>query len=291
MSSIILTLTNQNSDLDLEFDVLEIDIAQRWLREVQLFIDAGQPWDDAHRFYNFASTPWNHHLVVQKLAQLVDTINQHQAVIDIDWQDHLSQDDLNRLHHVFERYHGLYDQQHTNDWFQSAPQAVQAALADLNVWIHRYETLGDIPRFVATWRYKPQRQPIQDHDFQHFSLVESWGDLRLNYCEIGKNLYDVWHDNDSYISAQAFRPQHWFAFDFTVRFTTHTQAYYQRQQQLIHAWFNQNLHKFESLGYHDFNDPKLALGGITVARLRGSDKTQMLDHIDRHQCLKSIRIA
>ena len=50
---VIITLTNGQSDYDLKFKLKDIDIAQRWLKHLNLFIEAGQPWDDAERFYNF----------------------------------------------------------------------------------------------------------------------------------------------------------------------------------------------------------------------------------------------
>lgn len=287
MADLIITLTNGESDLDLEFDLCDTNIAQRWLREVDLFIAAGQPWDDTQRFYNFPSTPWTEPRVRQRLQDLVDIINDHEPVCEIDLSAEITQDQLNLLHSVFERYHGLYDQQSSNSWFQSAPLLVQQALADLNIWIHRYETLGDIPRFVATWRYKPARQPIMADDFRHFNLVEHWGDLRLNYCEIGKSLFDLWHDQDRYISSEAFRPQHWFAFDFTVRFTTHDPAYYQAQEEAVWRYFRQNIQQFRDMGY-DHHDPRLSLGAVTVARLRGNPE-QLMPEIDQRQQIKSIR--
>jgi len=284
---VIITLTNGQSDYDLKFKLKDIDIAQRWLKHLNLFIEAGQPWDDAERFYNFPNTQFAKPVVVERLKKLIDTIKNYAPdIINRDIKD-ITGDDLNYLHHVFEKYHGLYDTQNTNNFFTNAPKEVQDALGNLNIWIHRYETLGGMPRFVATWKYKPYREEIQNQDFKLFKLKEQWGDLMLNYCEIGKTLFDFWHDNDQYVSAEAFKPLKHFCFDFTVRFTNHNDQEYQTMEQQIWQYFNQHKNFFEGLGY-TAHDPQLSLGWISIGELVYNNKQQVIEQIAKHQKLKSI---
>jgi hypothetical protein len=168
---------------------------------------------------------------------------------------------------------------------------VQDALADLNIWIHRYETLGGMPRFVATWKYKPYRDNMAAEDYKLFSLNEEWGDLRLNYCEIGKTLYDLWHDNDAYIAPDAFQPLAHFCFDFTVRFTDTTAQQYREQEQQIWKYFDNHKDFFQKQGYIK-HDPQLGLGSITIARLESTDtKQNIIDLIGQHQQFKNIQIV
>lgn len=291
MPTIQLTLTNSVTDYNLFFKLLDIDIAQRWLEQVQIFIDHNQPWDDPRRFYNFPSTVWNHETTAAKIQDLCNTINAHSpGLIAVPTSSSITQDELNYLHNIFEQYHGLYDQQASNSFYSNAPLEVQRALGDLNIWIHRYETLGGIPRFVMTWANKPARQPIYSTDFKHFTLEESWGDLRLNYCEIGKTLHDFWHDNDDYVSEEAFKPQHWFAFDFTVRFSSYNTAYFQDLESKIWQYYDQHQEKFQRLGYQK-HDPQLALGAITVAKIELTQtQEETIHNIDKHQEVKSIAI-
>jgi hypothetical protein len=55
--------------------------------------------------------------------------------------------------------------------------------------------------------------------------LEQWGEreiafgtVYLNYCEIGKTVEDLAHDNDIYIGDDAFRPFGHYSADFNVSF-------------------------------------------------------------------------
>ena len=288
---IVLTLTNGNSDYDLYFRLLNHSIAQRWVKHLELFIQSEQPWDDPKRFYNFANNEYTEPVVAAHLKYLLSVIKSHAPeIVTREIGNTITQDDLNYFHHIFEVYHGLYDEQDTNEFFKSAPKHVQDALGDLNIWIHRYETLGNIPRFVATWKYKPYRETMQEEDFKLFNLREDWGDFNLNYCEIGKTLYDLWHDNDAYIAPDAFKPLKHFCFDFTVRFSNKTADEYTCMENQIWNYFDQNQDFFHSQGYKK-HDPKLSLGQLTIAKIEPTEsKSLILENISNHQCFKSIRI-
>ena len=45
--------------------------------------------------------------------------------------------------------------------------------------------------------------------------------MYLNYCEIGKTVEDLAHDNDAYIGEDAFRPFGHYSADFHVAFFNH----------------------------------------------------------------------
>ena len=46
----------------------------------------------------------------------------------------------------------------------------------------------------------------------------NFGTVYLNYCEIGKTVEDLAHDNDKYIADEAFRPFSHYSADFNVQF-------------------------------------------------------------------------
>ena len=288
---VVLTLHDPGhcaSPVELVFDLLDLPITHAWLQQVQLFIAAGQPWDDPLRFYNFPKHSLSRADVTQRLRELRDLLAPYLPEALRPFPRDPDQDYLNYLHNIFERYHGLYDQQDTDFW-KTAPPLVQQALADLNIWIHRFETLGGIPRFVGTWRGKPCRFQFKDDEFGLFSLDENWGDLRLNYCEIGKTLQDLAHDDDHYIGDDAFQPQHHYCFDFTVRFGQSTPAQTQALADSIWHYYDRHQEFFAARGYYR-RDPRMALGGVTIGHLRYQDPAQIIDQIDRNQKLVSIAL-
>jgi hypothetical protein len=127
------------------------------------------------------------------------------------------------LHNIFERYHGLLDQQ-TSEYWQQAPDQVKQALSELNLAVHRCETVleGTKPRFVCTWFGMPKTKKLDPAQLAQWGETQiQFGTVYLNYCEIGKTVEDLAHDNDEYISKDAFRPFGHYSADFHVAFFNH----------------------------------------------------------------------
>jgi len=284
-----LTNVDQTSTYDLDFEINDTSIAHKWLREVKEFDKHGQPFDDKERFYNFPHSKYTPTYVVNYLNELIDTINSHSSgLIEKRATESMTQDTLNYLHHIFEVHHGLYDQQTNNKFYKNAPEEVKQALADLNIWIHRFESLGEMPRFVGTWYGKSCRKTLDEDDFNEFSLTEHWGDLKINYCEIGKTLFDLYHDKDTYIDKDAFKPLSYYSVDFTVRFTDKSEEYYSKLENEVWEYFDQHNEFFTKLGYSKF-DPKLSLGWITVGKLINQEsRKKIIESIGLHQRIGKI---
>ena len=202
----------------------------------------------------------------------------------------VSQDLLNQLHHVFEIYHGLYDQQINNTLFQRMDPAAQQAISDLNIWIHRIETLSQDPRFVVTWHRKPTRLPLTTDDFAQIDPVENFGDLQLNYCDIGKTLTCLWKDNDAYIGSDAFRPMQHFGFDFVVKFGNHATRHYLDQSHSIWQYYLAHEKYFAGLGF-DKNHPAIKPGAIRIAKLLYTgNPDDLIDTIGHHARIHSVTV-
>lgn len=272
----------------LEFELRNTPIAKKWLVELEEFINFNASFDDHERFYNFPHSKYTKEYVIDELNNIINTINSYQPVVARSVTVASGADDMNYLHHIFEVYHGLYDTQQTNEFFTNAPDEVKLALRNLNIWIHRFESLGGIPRFVATWYGKPCRKSLADDDFNYFTLKESWGTMYINYCEVGKNLFDLYHDNDEYIDPVAFKPLHYYSLDFTVRFTDKDNYYYDNLEKEVWQYYDNNSEFFAELGYKKY-DPKLSLGWIPVADIIESDSQHnIIEKIGQHQRIHSV---
>lgn len=273
------------NEYDLVFDVYNDEIARLWLGRMH----QRHSWhlDDARRFYGFGSVQEQRQDAERRLKQDIEIINQYQYIIYRPWTSIDDQDLLNYLHHVFETYHGLLDQQ-KHDWWQRAPEPVRQALARLNIDVHRAESIarGAEPRFVCTWYGQPKTQKFTPEQMStHGRLCVDWGGVYINYVEIGKTLQDLSIDNDQYISDDAFRPFLHYSSDFVVRF-------YNRKPDLtaINKYFNRNRDFFLKHGIDSVTHPFAMPYQYKVAQLRIDEPDCILRAIETRQHITDITI-
>lgn len=216
MSNVLTINLGTKGDLELRFQVRSTPLADLWLERMAL--RDHWPMDQHDRFYNFDNKATEIKRAIDDIIQCCDVINQFESVVTRPFE--LSQDYLNYLHHIFEVYHGLLDQQHSDFWTQ-APKPVRQALARLNIAVHRVESVQrrQGPRFVCTWFGMPKTKKLDlECQAQYGESYCSFGTVYLNYCEIGKTLEDLVNDNDKYIGQDAFKPFGYYSADFNVKF-------------------------------------------------------------------------
>ena len=210
---LVITLAD---NFELCFNIRNTPLAELWLERMSQ--RHAWPMDNPDRFYGFGTAQQEQDQAVDMMQQCIDTINSYQPIIDREFE--YTQDGLNYLHNIFERYHGLLDQQ-TSHYWHSAPDTVRQALANLNLAVHRCETAmaEPSPRFVCTWFGMPKTQQLDVDTMSKWGELENkFGTVYLNYCEIGKTVEDLAHDNDIYIGDDAFRPFEHYSADFNVAF-------------------------------------------------------------------------
>ena len=203
-------------DLELRFQIRDTPLAELWVERMSM--RHAWPMDNPDRFYGFGTAQQEQQRAVDMIQRCIVTINAHDPIIDREFE--YTQDGLNYLHNIFERYHGLLDQQ-TSEYWHSAPNTVRQALANLNLAVHRCEAAmaAPCPRFVCTWFGMPKTKQLDVETIQtHGELQIKFGTVYLNYCEIGKTVEDLSHDNDIYIGDDAFRPFGHYSADFNVAF-------------------------------------------------------------------------
>lgn len=202
--------------ITLRFLIRSTPLAELWLDRMR-YIDQW-PLDHPDRFYGFDTVEHERARAELYIQQCIDTINGHRELITrpFEW----TQDCLNYLHNIFEINHGLLDQQ-TSEYWVTADEPARRAMAELNLAVHRCETALNPPqpRLVCTWFGMPKTHEL-DATIQR--VYGEWqvkfGTVYLNYCEIGKTVEDLEHDNDKYIADDAFRPFSHYSADFNVQF-------------------------------------------------------------------------
>jgi hypothetical protein len=227
------------------------------------------PLDHPDRFYSFDSHEEEIARAETMIQQCISTINQYQHIIDRPFTDVYDQDSLNYLHNIFEQYHGMLDQQE-HDFWNAAPEPVRVALANLNLCVHRCESVARYhsPRFVCTWYGMPKIKKLPvEQVVEHASLHTRFGTVYLNYAEIGKTLADLAADNDQYIADKMFQPFDHYSADFSVKFFDTTQSAVDQKLQKIKQYFDQHQEFFQRHGYTDYSHPRLLPYNFPVAEL------------------------
>ena len=252
-------------------------IVPRWTAKVQQ-AQTHYEIDDPGRFYGFGSYE-------SQVADALARINQCITMIKLDHpdiaQDYVTdvhdQDRLNYWHHVFEVYHGLLDK-------QPEPSALLPVLADLNLAVHRCESVarGANPRHVVTWFGLPKTNSLEPEDYRYFENEWQAGTVFVNYVEIGKTLEDLAVDRDEYIHKNAFQPWRHYSADFVVRFYAHCGEAAQQHRNLVNAYYDRNQDLFGAW------QASFALGSPPVADTIG---TVDLDQIASRPWVRSVNFT
>ena len=280
----ILTITLR--DLDLRFRVLQNPLADLWVERMSY--RQHYALDDAERFYGFDSLEQEEARALRQINACIQQIRDKYSNIDRGpLTTCADQDALNYWHHVFETRHGFLEQEDRSD-------PITAVLADLNVAVHRCESVarGNRPRFVCTWYGLPKTHTLTpDIMKSHGTLNPAFGTVCLNYCEIGKTLEDLTQDRDNYISDQAFRPFLHYSADFNVRMHEETLAYLSDKIVRMRHYFTQHREFFFEQGYTTFDDPRLLPLRFPVAELISpADPATLVEAIAQQQHITQVTL-
>jgi hypothetical protein len=280
--------SNLLDSITVPFRLQHNSVVQKWINKL---VAAQRQYqiDDPARFYGFGSPQDQRNDAISKINKCIDVINNHDRIIDRKLEFVEDSDTLNYLHHVFEVYHGFLDQQN-HPYYIAAPSNVRNALADLNILVHRCESIarGSKVRHVVTYYGLPKTDQLAWQDYKHFTDMYTAGTVYLNYVEIGKTLEDLAIDNDSYIADEAFRPFRHYSADFTVQYFNSDCNYVFDKRDLIKKYYLQNSKFFLDRGLYD-QHPYLKPGKIPLADIE-ADVHDVLKLIETRQFVKSVKL-
>ena len=290
-SSLYIRLRGKDT-FELEFRLIKNAITEIWVE--RMLARKPYPLDSPDRFYGVDSIEIEQQRAEQKLLECINTINAHTLIIDKAFTSIHDQDYLNYLHNVFERFHGLLNQQE-HDYWQNAPTRVQRALANLNLAVHRCEAVSRVnyPRLVCTWFGLPKIKTLTVQEMQSCGeLNPAFGSVCINYAEIGKTLEDLALDNDNYIGDDAFRPFNHISADFNVRFFEESSQAIDFKIAAMRNYFNSNASFFVSRGFNKFDDPRLQPLRFSVAQLvETMPRERLLKEIQQRQYVEEVTLV
>lgn len=291
--NLYITYCNPNYNLDsftLKYKLRENLVVPKWCEQV-ILAQENYNIDDPTRFYGFGEISEQQVDSLNRINICVDRINSFEVIIDRKLADVDDQDTLNYLHHIFEIYHGLLDQQ-THEYWLRAPAEVRSALADLNVLVHRCESVqrGSKPRHVVTYYGLPKTKTLEIQDFANFTDDYQFGTVYLNYVEIGKTLEDLAQDNDQYIADEAFCPFRHYSADFNVKFWNEDHRQLYQKHVKIKAYYDSKKEFFNARGLY-WGHHFLQNGSIPLADLEyDQDQKELLDNLKTHQYVSRVEL-
>jgi len=279
-SKLLITYADGDDELIVPFTLRDNSVVPKWTERV-FKAQKQYPIDDPGRFYGFGSLEEQVSEALSLINGNIDIINAHDNIIDRRLENVNDQDTLNYLHHIFETHHGLLDQQQ-----KDMPERVLEALADLNVCVHRCESVarGAKPRHVVTYYGLPKDRQLEKDDFDCFERTITTGTAYLNYVEIGKTLPDLYRDNDSYIGDEAFRPYNYYSADFNVKFWTIDGRQADTEYANIREYYAQHRDYFESKGWF-WGDKRLTAEHCPLADI---DDIGQIQEIAKRRWVKSV---
>jgi hypothetical protein len=284
-------------DLTLTYNINETSIAQRW---ATLLDEAIQKYtiDDPRRLYGFDSLDEERQKAVNAINKCVDTINNYKpGFVERRMTTQLHQDDLNYLHHIFEVYHGMLNEPH--EFFVEAPKEVRQALGQLNLEVHRCESMAEgtvrkmLPGHFVTYYDQPRGpgvRTLEDEDYEHFTEFVEFGTVYLLYVEIGKTLQDMALDDDDHIGDEAYKPFRHYASDFIIRYWGMPVESINKYHKLYKQHYDENKEFYDSrYNYsHIYNRP----GNIPLAKLQTHlSPIEVVTEIQKRQFVSSVKLT
>jgi hypothetical protein len=291
MDRLLLILCNPNDhkqEIELYFQLDKTNIAKKWKYKIKEADSKNYHIDDPERFYGFYDFEKEKSIALTRINNCVDLINSHELIINRHLTNIEDIDTLNYFHHIFEEYHGLLDKQ-THNFYVSANQEVRKALCDLNILVHRVESVlhKNPKRFVVTYFGLPKTEMLDTIDFDSMTCQYEFGGLYLNYVEVGKTIEDLVRDEDEYIHDDAVKPWNFFSADFTVRFNSVSREEALKNEYECKKYYDKNYDFFKKLGYPKFTN-QLKPGKIKIGQLVYSNIDDVINQIKNHQYVKSV---
>ncbi|HZF53776.1 MAG TPA: hypothetical protein VE093_34265 [Polyangiaceae bacterium] len=292
--------------ISLVFRLRETPIARNYFEALRKANQTGATLYERDRFHHFPGSERDRTWLAAELNRCIDIINAYEpGTIKERAAPQMSQPLMNSLHVYFERLMGGVLT--PSRFWTEAPEHVRRALEDFNLHIHAYESIeiaeageaagGGRPGSQIYITFRPlHRTPLADDDYEHFTLQWSFGSWFVNYCEVGKQLWDVFRDKDEVVGDDNIRPLRYYSADAFLWFgEDRDPAWVRKQLEDFSGWWDARRADLEALGFRK-DDPRNAIGSIPVADLdrqsgsiAGMSEDEILDLIGKHPWVHDVR--
>jgi hypothetical protein len=265
--------TNQVHILDLKpYDNV---LGRSWSSLLKEAIESKNCWlVETDRIYHLNDN-WSRHNILLEMQRCIDIVNMYDNIIDSDLDGEVNQNTMNYLHTFFEKLRGKDED--PPRWYLDAPRQVKDAVSDFNVLIHRYEdydSMKEHAKITVCYKHRPTREMTLEEK-KCFNLDLQPGEVYLKYCHKGKDLLDVFKDQDEHIGDENILPQHKISSDFNINFSWMIQ---ERRKQEFYRWLEENKSFLKSINI-DIDDPSVTIGRGVVGKIVHNDMQELKKEI------------
>jgi len=210
MRQIVFSIGQRESSLrfDLHFEVRSTPVANKWLSCLRQATQQSSILE-AGRWYNFKKSPYaNIQVLTKNLEWTINQLNSlHPGLITEQLNPDSLQQSINSLHVHFADSH-LVSQRITEAsypyWFEfnnllHAFEAVQRS--------HDLTQQSEMPNhsMVLTWKDNFKTE-LSHEDYSHFTIAKKFGTIYVNYCQVGRHLFEMFQAQDQDLAEEHILP-------------------------------------------------------------------------------------
>lgn len=239
-------------------------LCKRWAEKLA-YMSKHSPIDDPRRFYGLpATTAFELYTKIIDAIYLLKNLNQDLTEYIVKFEE-IDQNWLNILHDKFANMHGRDNDEKSKFMEQDLIDAWNLLHINLHRLEAKIEGRSEGKRIVGTWRYQGDvMENFSIYDYDHFTPYSNFGDVFLNYREVGKTPYEVFLSNDQLSLDVCVPSQHWCA-DFKIIFTHIDQRNPSFKLDEFNQWYENNFAFFSKNYLFYPNDKRVGLGAYPLA--------------------------
>ena len=213
-----LHLLNEKTGSLHKVDIKPVDniLGQSWAVLLKEAILSKNCWlVETDRIYHL-NDEWSPENTIIKMNECIDIVNSYDKIIDYKLDLNPDQEVMNYLHTFFEHLRGKDED--PPEWYINSPRHVKDAVTLFNVLIHRYEGFiakRQTAKITVNYKNRPTREMTLEEKKSFYPRVKA-GDVYLKYCHKGKDLLDVFKDQDDHVGDENILPQHKISSDFNI---------------------------------------------------------------------------
>ena len=260
-----------NSIHNIDIEPVNNILGQSWAALLKEAILSKNCWlVETDRIYHL-NDEWSPENTIIKMNECIDIVNSYDNIINYKLDLNPDQEAMNYLHTFFEQLRGKDED--PPEWYINSPREVKDAVTLFNVLIHRYEGFiakKHTSKITVSYKNRPTREMTLEEKKAFYPRVKA-GDIYLKYCHKGKDLLDVFKDEDEHVGDENILPQHKISSDFNIVLDDFIGRNVAKN---LFIWLGEKKDYLKSIGI-DINNLETTIGKGVVGKVITNDIEQL----------------